>query len=150
MNDLIYSILKELFEGMKVNQDQISNSISQAKGDTNRSNLNVAWNYIRSEGILQPVDPSEYQNAYAFSEISDHGREVYKEEAKKRIAIQNEKDEQERLKTLTSQNLWYTTQVAKDAFDDYPSIKKKQNWALGVAIGSAIITLISLVAKCRN
>jgi hypothetical protein len=145
MNDLIYSILKEMFEGKKVSADQISNIVDQEQGNTNKSNMNTAWTYIMTESLLQPSDPSEHQGGLALQIISEHGKKVYLEENKRRDKENQEAGEQRRIKSLTSENLWYQTQNAKDVFDDYPRIKKNQKCNLIVAIVSTIIALAALI-----
>jgi hypothetical protein len=145
MNNLIYSILKELFEGKKVNADQISNFIDQEQGNTNKSNMNAAWNYIITEGLLKPIDPSEHQGGLALQIISDHGKKVYQAENKRREESNQEAQEAQRLKSLASQNLWYTTQNAKDVFDDYPIIKKNQKITIWVSVISALIAFVAFI-----
>lgn len=46
--------------------------------------------------------------------------------------------------------LWYQTKNAKDVFDNYPKVKTQANWALGIAIATAVILLLTLIAIWRG
>src|SRR5450432_2417324 len=100
MTELVYSILKELYGGLQLNSMEISQRAINALGATNKSEMNEAWNEIRSDGYLEPVNPAEFQNGLALQKISDHGRNVYLSETQRREDVDREQEEQKRIKSL--------------------------------------------------
>jgi hypothetical protein len=80
MEDLVYSILKELFEGKLISMGEIDSSIRAGEGLTRMGELKKAYDTIMWEKYIEPVDPGEPQNMAAKNKISSIGINAYKTE----------------------------------------------------------------------
>ena len=146
MDDLVYEILKEFSEGKKINIQDIHDRVDNEIGMTKQTNANRAWDIILKERYLKTVIPED-PNPLALNIISEQGLEAFRKEKIKRDKISQDKEAEDKHIALSKVNMWYQTQNAKDVFDDYPIIKKKQSLTLVVSVISAIVALAALIVS---